>query len=72
LTKDSDHLSKLQSLEFKKKAPLFHCDPEFIALETKWIYETGLHVGISRGADGLLCIIFMVKIRYVKFFFISH
>jgi hypothetical protein len=62
-------LADLQALEVKRSRPLSHDDTEFRKHDTKWIYKPGLHIGISSGEEGHH-IVFMVRIRYAKYFII--
>lgn len=66
LIMDSIYLGKLRSLKIRRNSPLSYPDVDFGQLGTKWIYESGVHIGILSGDKGLE-IVFMVKIRYVHF-----
>jgi hypothetical protein len=66
LVMDSSYLADLQGLEVRRSGPLSHDDPEFRKHDTEWIYEPGLHIGISSGEEGHH-IVFMVRIRYAKY-----
>lgn len=60
LLKNSSYLATLQSIEARNEKPLSCDDPEFQCLDTEWIHEPGIHVGICEEE-----IIFLVKIRYM-------
>ncbi|KIJ89396.1 hypothetical protein K443DRAFT_16172 [Laccaria amethystina LaAM-08-1] len=53
------YLAKLQSLEVQQDSPLSYHDPEFKDLNTKWIHEPGVHLGIRQARRQ---IIFMMRI----------
>jgi hypothetical protein len=63
LVLDARYLKELQSLEVKRNHPLSYNDPEFKLLNTKWIYEPGVHIGIHQARKQ---IIFMLRIMYAN------
>lgn len=64
---DSTYLAKLQHLEAKQDSPLSYHNPEFKSLNTKWIHEPGVHLGIHQATRQ---IIFMLRVTYVNYYLI--
>jgi hypothetical protein len=68
LLKDIKYHERFQSLEVERNSPLSYLDKEFERLNMKWIYKPGVHVGIFQDGQAGSEIIFMLKIRYIKFY----
>jgi hypothetical protein len=69
LSWNSKYLASIQSLEVKHNSPLSYHDIEFKSLQTKWIHESGVHVGIRQARRQ---IVFMLRITYANLSFIPH
>jgi hypothetical protein len=63
LSYNSKYLAEIQSLEVKRNSPLSSYDVEFKLLNTKWIYQSGVHIGIRQATRR---IIFMLRITYAN------
>lgn len=65
LSWNSEYLANIQSLEVKRNTPLLSHDPEFKGLNTEWMSEPGVHIGIRQARRQ---IVFMLRITYAKYY----
>ena len=69
LSYNSKYLAKIQSLEVKRNSPLSSHDVEFKSLNTEWIHQPGVHIGIRQARRQ---IVFMLRITYVNLTFLHN
>jgi len=67
LSWDSKYLANIKALEVNRNSPISCHDVEFKRLNTKWIHEPGVHIGIRQATRK---IVFMLRIMYVILNFI--
>jgi hypothetical protein len=65
ISKDAAYLQKLQNIENDTGRPISSKNTDFEALETKWIFAPGLHLGIDQHNHS---IVLAARITYVHTF----